>query len=26
LTTGAGTLIVAYMVRNSDGTSVPASA
>ena len=26
LTTGAGTLLIAYMVRNADGTSVPASA
>lgn len=26
LTTGAGTLVVSYIVRSSDGTSVPASA
>jgi len=26
LTTGAGTLVIEYIVRNSDGTSVPASA
>jgi len=26
LTTGAGTLVIAYMVRNADGTSVPVSA
>ena len=25
-TTGAGTLVITYVVRNSDGTSVPASA
>jgi len=26
LTTGSGTLVIAYIVRNSDGSSVPASA